>query len=478
MTLPGLTAPAGPGAGSSGVLGSAVAPGSVVALPAFPVGDSPGVGFATASGEPGSILAASGRLAVVGEGFEGHGLTVQATAGALVGVWRGQAASAYQEVSGVVSARFRAAAGTSRAAAAALRGYAGELERCQREGMTATREAERCLGEIRTQSERSRAAQSAEDVAEGALSAARARGSAARAAGPLGVALAAVADAEALVAQAALSGAQADRQAAARAVRGARDELAVWQARGRRAWQDAQWAADQASGSLQALRIVPPTVAGVVAVSPLVGSAPFASAGKEECGASPGQPDEPTIHGGLITDGIPETSPWSEEFTGRDPSPGDGLHTDPIPENPPWRDGATGREPTPGENTITDPAPEPCGRQQVNDKNEDPPAGGAERGANGDVATPEVENVKLHNIVNDLYKGTANPDRVGSGTTADAVRNESATGEPTGGTFHTEKAKQYSTGLTKVLQGDLNYHDRLVAESLLDDLQNALGKNR
>jgi filamentous hemagglutinin len=92
------------------------------------------------------------------------------------------------------------------------------------------------------------------------------------------------------------------------------------------------------------------------------------------------------------------------------------------------------------------------------------------------LATPEVENAKLQNVVNDLYKGTTNPARVGNGTTADAVRAEAETGQPTGGVFHTMKAEQYSTALSKILQrGDLNPHDRVVAQSLYNDLQNALG---
>lgn len=81
------------------------------------------------------------------------------------------------------------------------------------------------------------------------------------------------------------------------------------------------------------------------------------------------------------------------------------------------------------------------------------------------LATPTVENTKLQNVVNDLHKGTTNPSRVGTGTTADAVRNELETGEPTGGTFHFEKAQQYSTALSNLLKsGNLNDYDQLVAQ--------------
>ena len=90
---------------------------------------------------------------------------------------------------------------------------------------------------------------------------------------------------------------------------------------------------------------------------------------------------------------------------------------------------------------------------------------------------PNVTEPKLQNVVDDLYKGTANPNRVGTGTTADAVRNEVATGQATGGRFHTQKAEQYSNALRSLLKkGNLSSRDRLVAQSLIDDLQNALGK--
>jgi RHS repeat-associated protein len=101
----------------------------------------------------------------------------------------------------------------------------------------------------------------------------------------------------------------------------------------------------------------------------------------------------------------------------------------------------------------------------------------AEAGADV-LATPEVENTKLQNVVNDLYKGTTNAERVGTGTTADAVRNEIETGEATGGKFHFAKAEQYSTALSNLIKGGtLSPHDQVVAQSLFDDLQNALGNS-
>lgn len=300
-----------------------------------------------ATGDPGFLLAAAARLGMVGDGFDGHGQVVSGTAGSLAGPWTGQAASAYQGLSAIVAARFHAAAGTSRAAASALKAYGAELDRSQREGMTA------------------------------------------RSAGVLGVVAAAAADAQAVAAQAALSLAQSDEQAASRALSRAEDEFRVWQARGRRAWEEAQSAADRASGSLQGLTISPPPLAGAV-VAPLVATAPFAR--EEGCGEAPGGPEEPTVGGGLLVDPIPESPLMREIMTGRDPKPGDGVIKDPIPDQPPLREGMSGREPTPGENTITDPAPEPCGRHQVNDQ-------GGNAGGDGD-ATGERD-TSIGGIVSD-----------------------------------------------------------------------------
>ena len=55
--------------------------------------------------------------------------------------------------------------------------------------------------------------------------------------------------------------------------------------------------------------------------------------------------------------------------------------------------------------------------------------------------------------------------------------NELMTGLPTGGTFHSIKAQETINGLQRWLRNNPNatYSDRLVAQSLLDDLIDALG---
>ncbi|WP_197526610.1 hypothetical protein [Botrimarina colliarenosi] len=92
---------------------------------------------------------------------------------------------------------------------------------------------------------------------------------------------------------------------------------------------------------------------------------------------------------------------------------------------------------------------------------------------------PNVTDPKLKNYVNDLYKGAKGPNPIGTGSTADAVRNELRTGLPTHGRFHSIKAKEVINGLTNWLRKNPNasHHDRLVAQSLLDDLKAALGGN-
>jgi len=97
----------------------------------------------------------------------------------------------------------------------------------------------------------------------------------------------------------------------------------------------------------------------------------------------------------------------------------------------------------------------------------------------GVLPKPNVTDPKLRNLVDNLYKGTTNPNRVGAGTTADAVRAELATGQSTAGRFHLQKAEETVRGLQNWLQThpDASYSDRLVAQSLLDDLLKALGRS-
>jgi hypothetical protein len=92
------------------------------------------------------------------------------------------------------------------------------------------------------------------------------------------------------------------------------------------------------------------------------------------------------------------------------------------------------------------------------------------------LPTPIVENVGLQNHVNALYSGTTNPLRVGNGTTMDAIRHELATGLPTYGRSHLLKGSERAKGLAGWLQQNPGaaYRDRLVAQSILDELRTLL----
>lgn len=63
------------------------------------------------------------------------------------------------------------------------------------------------------------------------------------------------------------------------------------------------------------------------------------------------------------------------------------------------------------------------------------------------IKKPVVSDPQLKNIVRDLYKGLGMPKTIGTGSTADAIRNEVATGKPTYNTWHTEKGTQYMRAL-------------------------------
>lgn len=94
------------------------------------------------------------------------------------------------------------------------------------------------------------------------------------------------------------------------------------------------------------------------------------------------------------------------------------------------------------------------------------------------LSTPVVESTKLQNLVKNLYKGTTNPNRIGNGTTMDAIRNEIATGASTNGRMHITKGQESLRGLDNWLakNPDGTYHDRLVAQSLADELRGVLPK--
>ncbi len=86
---------------------------------------------------------------------------------------------------------------------------------------------------------------------------------------------------------------------------------------------------------------------------------------------------------------------------------------------------------------------------------------------------PVVSDPSLSIIVDKLYRPDAT---VGSGSTAAAVREELATGQPVGGAFHSQKARDSIITLQKWLDNNPTARsgDRAAAENIIRDMNNAL----
>ncbi len=95
------------------------------------------------------------------------------------------------------------------------------------------------------------------------------------------------------------------------------------------------------------------------------------------------------------------------------------------------------------------------------------------------VNRPTVTNPKLRNIVDDLYKGAKTSSPIGTGSTADAIRYETRTGQQVGGRWHTRKGQEYARALEKWLRRNPNASlgDKIAARRILDDLRSALAGN-
>lgn len=89
---------------------------------------------------------------------------------------------------------------------------------------------------------------------------------------------------------------------------------------------------------------------------------------------------------------------------------------------------------------------------------------------------PSITDPKLNRIVKSLYKGTTNSDRVGDGTTADAVRHERSTSGDVHGKTHSIKARESIRALDRWLRKNPNAReeDRRIAQQERDNLHDAL----
>ena len=248
------------------------------------------VGFLVAAGDACSLGDASCSLARGADHLDEHADNVHGAAASVGPFWAGIAAAAYHEVSSAIAADFRDAACASRTAASALSRHSIELDRCQREGRTATSEAERLLQEIATQTRRLHAAEQAASAAQSALSAAHAPG--------VGVLAGAAAAARAM---AGMASAQADEQAARSAIASAREELEQWRARGRAAWQDAQTAGEQSAATVETLRPQAPPIPTAAAIPAAAMAAPRRSPGLDRLETPVGRYDSfSPVPGGAV----------------------------------------------------------------------------------------------------------------------------------------------------------------------------------
>nr|VFK79387.1 MAG: hypothetical protein BECKSD772D_GA0070982_104712 [Candidatus Kentron sp. SD] len=83
-----------------------------------------------------------------------------------------------------------------------------------------------------------------------------------------------------------------------------------------------------------------------------------------------------------------------------------------------------------------------------------------------------VTNPKLKKRIDQLYRPNA---KIGTGSTADAIRHERRTGELLSSKGHTPKGIEMRNALRKDLQsGRLNDADSVVARQILEDLEDAL----
>jgi len=90
---------------------------------------------------------------------------------------------------------------------------------------------------------------------------------------------------------------------------------------------------------------------------------------------------------------------------------------------------------------------------------------------------PKVTDQKLQNLINNnLYKGANNPNRIGSGSTADAIRNEFRTGQQTFGRWHETQGQENINAINNWLRKypNASESDIKIANTIKDDITNAL----
>lgn len=102
------------------------------------------------------------------------------------------------------------------------------------------------------------------------------------------------------------------------------------------------------------------------------------------------------------------------------------------------------------------------------------PGSSTGNGAQREALLNEATTDQTRRLINELYREGAG---VGDGGTADAIREELATGSPVGGRSHIQKGRERLRQIERILQRNPNHPDRALLERLRDDLRNALEGN-
>lgn len=244
-------------------------------IPEAPAGPAGGTGFDVANGDPDQLTAAAAIHSDAADMLEMHAAVVSGAASSLDSAWQGQAAGSYQQLSQVVHSRFNLAASGARTAAAGLRQWAAELERCQHAGKVAMRECEDWLKQQQHWFFQLQDAERELTNAQAQLTAVSAPnpfthtfpggGSSTNPLSPGSLAAGAIASAKSAVEQAEHAVVVAKAK-----LKEATEQVLEWQAKGHRAWDDAMAAAETATGTLNGIRVTPPPVAGFARGEPTV----------------------------------------------------------------------------------------------------------------------------------------------------------------------------------------------------------------
>lgn len=235
-------------------------------------------GFNVAGGDPNALSAAAAIHSDAADMLAMHAAVVSGAASSLDSSWQGQAAGSYQQLSQIVHSRFNLAADGARTAAAGLRQWSEELDRCQRAGKAAMQECEHWLKQQQhwffqlqdaqralTTAQAQLSAVSAPNPLTGAAPAAPAPGS-----NPMANPFSPISAVAIASARNAVTSAEHDVIVAKGKLKEATEQVLIWQRKGHQAWDDATTAAEQATGLLDGIRVTPPPLAGFSRTEPTV----------------------------------------------------------------------------------------------------------------------------------------------------------------------------------------------------------------